>query len=117
MECGIPVGKYQRSPSVTSLTKLLPSASSPVMRAFPYSIMDHSAAVCQCSSLTPPAVNLMSTPAIDLETASSRTVTSRDHPPSCMRLWEIPKGYLNVATPPASVGGGRKESGFCESNG
>src|SRR5947209_18501284 len=64
----------------------------------------------------PPAVNLMSTPAIDLETASSLTVTSRDHPPSCIRLWESPKGYLNVWTPPASEGGGRKESGFWPSS-
>src|ERR1700691_5065315 len=115
MECGMPVGKYQRSPSVTSVTKLLPSKSSPVIRAFPYSINDHSAAVCQCNSRTPPAVNLMSTPAIDFETASSRTVTSRDHPPSCIRLCEIPKGYLNVCTPPASDCGGKKESGFCAS--
>src|SRR5580700_2637945 len=75
----------------------------------------HSAAVCQCSSRTPPAVNRMSTPAIDFETCSSRTVTSRDHPPSCMRLCEIPKGYLKVCTPPASVCGGRNESGFCAS--
>ena len=80
------MGKYQRSPSVTSATKLLPSKSIAVMRAFPYSMNAHSAAVCQCSSRMPPAVSLMSTPAIDLETASSRTVTSRDHPPSCIRL-------------------------------
>src|ERR1700728_385515 len=117
MEWGIPVGKYQRSPSVMSVTKLLPSASSPVMRAFPYSMMAHSAAVCQCSSRMPPAVNRMSTPAIDFETASSRTVTSRDHPPSCMRLCESAKGYLKVWTPPASVGGGKKESGFWVSSG
>src|SRR5579872_6482419 len=77
----------------------------------------HSAAVCQCSSRMPPAVNLMSTPAIDFETASSRTVTSRDQPPSCIRLWDRPKGYLNVATPPSSVGGGKKESGFWASSG
>src|ERR1700684_3902605 len=58
----------------------------------------------------------MSTPAIVLEIASSRIVTSRDHPPSCMRLCASPNGYLNVCTPPASVGGGRKESGFCASS-
>src|SRR5579862_3040558 len=40
----------------------------------------HSAAVCQCSSRTPPAVRRMSTPAMLLETGSSRTVTSRDQP-------------------------------------
>src|ERR1700688_1243244 len=37
-----------------------------------------SAAVCQCNSCTPPAFNLISTPAIDFETPTSRTVTSRD---------------------------------------
>src|ERR1700683_4927963 len=115
MECGSPVGKYQRSPSVISATKLLPSASIPVIRAFPYSMKAHSAAVCQCSSRTAPAVNLMSTPAIDLETGSSRTVTSRDHPPSCILLCAIPKGYLNVGTAPASEGGGKNESEFCAS--
>src|ERR1700733_9293088 len=80
-------------------------------------MMAHSAAVCQCSSRMPPAVNRMSTPAIDLEMASSRIVTSRDHPPSCIRLWAIEKGYLKVWTPPASVGGGKKESGFWASSG
>src|SRR4029077_16365992 len=72
----------------------------------------HSAAVCQCSSRTPPAVSRMSTPAMVVETASSRTVTSRDHPPSCSRLWAKEKGYLKVCTPPASVGGGAPESRF-----
>src|ERR1700683_4116998 len=79
-------------------------------------MIDHSAAVCQCSSRMPPAVNLISTPAMDLETASSRIVTSRDHPPSCMRFGASPKGYLKVCTPPASVGGGKNESGFCPSS-
>src|SRR5271170_5495562 len=78
-------------------------------------MIDHSPAVCQCNSRMPPAVSRISTPAIDFETASSRTVTSRDHPPSCMRLCAIPKGYLKVCTPPASVCGGRNESGFCAS--
>src|SRR5208283_2669615 len=96
MECGIPLGKYQRSPSVTSLTKLLPPASPPVMRAFPYSIMDHSAAVCPCSSLTPPLVTLMAPPAVGLETGRSGTVASRDLPPSCTGLRETAKGYLDV---------------------
>src|SRR5499427_4369514 len=75
----------------------------------------HSAAVCQCNSRTPPAVSRMFTPASDFETASSRTVTSRDHPPSCKRLWAIEKGYLKVGTPPASVGGGFIESAYCAS--
>src|SRR5580700_5549884 len=52
-----------------------------------------------------------------VETASSRTVTSRDHPPWCSRLWAIEKGYLKVCTLPASVGGGLRESAFCESSG
>src|SRR5215472_13412515 len=75
----------------------------------------HSAAVCQCNSRTPPAVSRMFTPASDLETASSRTVTSRDHPPSCNRLCAMEKGYLKLGTPPASVGGGFTESAFCAS--
>src|SRR5580704_5905680 len=106
MECGIPGGKYHRSPSFTSVTKLLPSPSMHVIRALPYSMYAHSAAVCQCSSRTPPAVRRMSTPASDLETASSRTVTSRDHPPSWNRLCAKENGYLKVCTPPASVGKG-----------
>src|SRR5271154_7437244 len=72
----------------------------------------HSAAVCQCSSRTPPLVRRISTPARVFETASSRWVTSRDQPPSCRRLWAKAKGYLKVCTPPASVDGGLKESGF-----
>src|SRR5215470_12099224 len=76
----------------------------------------HSAAVWQCSSRTPPAVSRMFTPASVFETANSRTVTSRDHPPSCSRLWEMENGYLNVATPPASDGGGFTESWFCASS-
>src|SRR5919109_2313501 len=76
----------------------------------------HSAAVCQCNSRTPPAVSRMFTPASDLETGNSRTVTSRDHPPSCNRLCAMEKGYLNVGTPPASVGGGFVESTFSASS-
>src|SRR5215470_3184782 len=57
----------------------------------------------------------MFTPARVFETASSRTVTSRDHPPSCSRLCAIEKGYLKVCTPPASDGGGLKESGLAVS--
>src|SRR5580658_6243395 len=77
----------------------------------------HSAAVCQCNSRTPPAVSRILTPAIVLETSSSRTVTSRDQPPSCNRLWPKANGYLKVCTPPASVGGGFPAEGFCESRG
>src|SRR5271154_3815263 len=79
-------------------------------------MMAHSAAVCQCSSRTPPAVSRMSTPARLFETASSRTVTSRDHPPSCSRLCANANGYLNVCTPPASVETGLNESGFAASS-
>src|SRR6185312_13179277 len=68
--------------------------------------------VCQCSSRIPPAVNGMFTPAIDFETGSSRTVTSRDHPPSKVRRLESEKGYLKVGTPPESVRGGTLTSGF-----
>src|SRR5207237_6589200 len=112
IECGIPGGKYHKSPSLVSPTKLFPSASMQVMRVVPYSMYAHSAAVCQCNSRTPPAVSRMFTPASDFETASSRTVTSRDHPPSWTLLCAIEKGYLNVGTPPASVGGGFTESAF-----
>src|SRR6267378_2292267 len=76
----------------------------------------HSPAVCQCSSRTPPAVSLMFTPAMDFETGNSRTVTSRDHPPSYVRLFARENGYLNVGTRLLeSVFGGHAESGFCES--
>src|ERR1700732_625130 len=75
----------------------------------------HSAAVCQCSWRTPPAVTRLQSTARDLQTFNSATVTSRAHPPCCMRLCEIPKGYLKVCTPPASVCGGRNESAFCAS--
>src|SRR4030081_563202 len=78
----------------------------------------HSSAVCQCSSRTPPAVSLMFTPAMVFETGSSRTVTSRDHPPSYARLFARENGYLNVgAKLLESVPGGHAESWFCESKG
>src|SRR3981189_2533685 len=56
----------------------------------------------------------MFTPARDFETASSRTVTSRDHPPSYVRLFAKENGYLNVGTKLLeSVLGGHAESWFC----
>src|SRR5437667_8810104 len=77
----------------------------------------HSAAVCQWSSRTPPAVSLMFTPAMDFETGSSRTVTSRDQPPSYIRLFASENGYLNVGTRLLeSVLGGHMESGFWASS-
>ncbi len=42
----------------------------------------HSACLCQCSSRTPPGVRRMLTPAIVVEIANSRCMTSRDQPPS-----------------------------------
>src|SRR5206468_6395552 len=78
---------------------------------------DHSPAVCQCSSRTPPAVSLMFTPARVLETGSSRTVTSRDHPPSYVRLFAKENGYLKFWTRLLeSVPGGHVESGFWASS-
>src|SRR5215469_5056581 len=115
MEWGMPVGKYQRSPSLTSATKLFPFRSRAVIRALPYSMNAHSAAACQCNSRMPPAVSRMSTPAIDFETGSSRTVTSRDQPASYMRLWAREKGYLKTGTDPASVAGGAPALGFSDS--
>src|SRR5229473_5437851 len=111
IEWGTPLGKYHRSFFFTSATKLLPPASMAVIRAVPYSMIAHSPAVCQCSSRTPPAVSLIFTPAIDFETGNSRTVTSRDHPPSYTRLLAREKGYLNVGTKLLeSVPGGHAES-------
>src|SRR5580692_2076410 len=112
----MPVGKNHKSPSFTSVTKLFPSASTHVIRAVPYNMNAHSDAVCQCNSRTPPAVSRMSTPAIAFDTGNSRTVTSRDHPPSCSRLCENENGYLKVCTPPASVNGGFVESVFAASS-
>src|SRR5205085_1953547 len=79
-------------------------------------MMAHSAAVCQWSSRMPPAVSLIFTPAIDLETGNSRTVTSRDHPPSNTRRFESENGYLKVGTPPASVSGGTLTSALAASS-
>src|SRR5438270_3874650 len=80
-------------------------------------MMAHSADVCQCSSRTPPAVSLIFTPARVLETGNSRTVTSRDHPPSYTRLFANEKGYLKFLTRLfESVAGGQMESGFWPSS-
>src|SRR4051812_40236928 len=80
-------------------------------------MMAHSAAVCQCSSRTPPAVSRMFTPAREVETGSSRTVTSRDQPPSYVRLFASEDGYLKVGTRLFdSVAGGQVDSAFCPSS-
>src|SRR5437879_12874349 len=77
----------------------------------------HSAEVCQCSSRTPPGVSLLFTPAVVLETGSSRTVSSRDHPPSYVRLFAKENGYLKFWTRLLeSVLGGQIESGFWPSS-
>lgn len=58
----------------------------------------------------------MFTPASDFETGSSRTVTSRDHPPLYVRLFASENGYLNTGTRLSeSVVGGHAASGFCAS--
>src|SRR6266436_8314277 len=80
-------------------------------------MMAHSPAVCQCNSRTPPAVSLIFTPAMDFETGSSLTVTSRDHPPSYTRLFARENGYLNVGIRLLeSVLGGHVESRFWASS-
>src|SRR5258708_6040217 len=112
----MPAGKYHRSFFFTSAPKLFASPSTAVIRASPYNINDPSPAVCQFSSRTPPAVSRLFTPAMDLESGSSRIVTSRDHPPSYIRLLAKENGYLNARTLPASVLGGVTESGFWPSS-
>src|SRR5438445_981436 len=64
----MPEGKFQRSPTPTSSTKLRPSWSTALMRATPSSMMAHSASLCQWSSRMPPGFRRMLTPAIDFET-------------------------------------------------
>src|SRR5439155_22254651 len=59
----------------------------------------------------------MFTPARVFETGSSRAVTSRDHPPSYVRLLAKENGYLKFWTRLLeSVSGGHIESGFCASS-
>src|SRR4051812_17639280 len=55
----------------------------------------------------------MFTPARVFETGSSRTVTSRDHPPSYTLLFASENGYLKFGTRLLeSVAGGQAESAF-----
>src|SRR5580658_1976369 len=117
MECGTPGGKSHKSPSPTSLTKLLPSWSTAVMRALPFSMIAHSASTCQWSSRTPPAVSRISTPAMVVEIGNSRTVTCRVQPPLSIRLCAREKEYLNGLTVPLSVEGDHSESGFSAARG
>src|SRR5277367_1482596 len=112
MECGTPGGKSHKSPSPTSLTKLLPSVSTAVMRALPFSMMAHSASTCQWSSRTPPAVSRISTPDMVVEIGNSRTETWRVQPPLNTRLREREKEYLNGFTVPLSLDGDHSQSGF-----
>src|SRR5271155_4563130 len=80
-------------------------------------MMAHSASTCQWSSRTPPGVSRISTPAMDVETGKSRTVTWRVHPPLSKRLRERENEYLNGFTLPLSVGGHHSESGFSAASG
>src|ERR1700744_5006262 len=45
-ECGVPGGKYQRSPAFTSATYGRPSASRTVTRQLPYVMIAHADATC-----------------------------------------------------------------------
>src|SRR5467141_2111506 len=86
IECGNPAGKYQRSPLPTSPRNTVPSGLRQVTRAFPYSIMAHSSAVCQCSSRKLPAVSRILTPAMSFEEGRTLFVTWLVQPPSSTRL-------------------------------
>jgi tetratricopeptide (TPR) repeat protein len=109
IECGIPAGKFQRSPSPTSAMKLRSSWSIAVMRARPASVNAHSASLCQCSSRIPPAFRRMFTPASCVATGSSRTVTSRAQPPVRRRLRAAANENLRFGIVPESVGLGLRE--------
>jgi len=85
MEWGNPAGKYQRSPLPTSPINTVPSGLRQVTRAFPYSMKDHSSAVCQCSSRKLPAVSRILTPARSFEDGNTFCVTSFVQPPSSIR--------------------------------
>src|SRR6266853_5889830 len=117
MECGYPAGKYQRSPFPASPMNMVPSGLRHVTRAFPYSIMAHSSAVCQCSSRKLPAVRRILTPARSLELGSTLTETLLVQPPSSTRLVVRSKEYHIGSMCPWSVGGGRFEFGFSSSRG
>ncbi len=117
IECGIPAGKYQRSPSWTSAMKLRPCGSTAVTRALPTSMYCHSASLCQCSSRIAPGSRRMFTPAIAVATGSSRVVTSRAHPPFDNRLRAAANENLRLGTVPESVYGDASRSGFCRSSG
>src|SRR5579883_239768 len=79
-------------------------------------MMDHSAALCQCSSRMPPASRRMLTPASSLAMGSSRAVTSRDQPPWYTRLFASENGNLKPGMLPESETGGTLESGFAVSS-
>jgi hypothetical protein len=111
-ECGTPVGKYQRSPAVTSPTNVDPSKFNAVSRQLPLSISAHSSALCQWSSRMPPAVSRMFTPAISVEIGKSCTFTWRDQPPSWTRRCIMENELQNICGNPRSVGGGVKLFGL-----
>ena len=112
IECGMPPGKYHRSPAETSSANVRPASSTAVMRAVPASMYDHSACLCQCISRTPPRASRMLTPASCLAIGSSRSVTCRAHPPGSRRTWASAKLNRRFGSVPWSVGGGASTSGF-----
>jgi hypothetical protein len=117
MECGMPAGKFHRSPSPTSAMKLRPSWSTAVRRARPASMNAHSASLCQCSSRIPPGFRRMFTPASSVATGSSRTVTSRAQPPVSRRLRAAANENLRFGMVPESVSGEASKLGFSRSSG
>ena len=112
IECGMPDGKFHRSPSPTSSWKARPSSSMAVIRARPLSMKAHSAGLCQCSSRTPPALSRMLTRARSVEEGISRIVVCRDQPPSLILMWLSAKDHLKVGSVPLSVAGGLSLSGL-----
>src|SRR5438876_7651470 len=75
----------------------------------------HSAETCQCNSRTPPAVSLISTPAMVLEIGNSRAVTCLVHPPLSIRLRARENEYLKGGTVPLSVSVPHTALGFSAS--
>ena len=112
IECGMPDGKFHRSPSPTSSWKAWPCSSTAVIRARPLSMNAHSAGLCQCSSRTPPALSRMLTRARSVDEGISRIVVCRDQPPSLILMWLSAKDHLRVGNVPLSVTGGLSLSGL-----
>src|SRR5713101_8400026 len=75
----------------------------------------HSASLCQCNSRIPPGFRRIFTPAIDLETGNSRTVTCLVQPPDWRHMWAMPNENFRFGIVPRSVTGGTRISGFSRS--